>query len=173
MLVVNIGRKLDPDPAPAPAIEPANLPDPDRVLAAARGPWKIPVAWMNTDGDRLVAVNHDYILGVFHIVDVHRDNRTVTLDLQPAIAWQSLVGNVNPIDTYGDNSVRTADWSQLIKPADMAAPSGSLTINGWTLQVADDRRSAVVSGPTSLTVTALQGTAAHLAIAPTPDGPTA
>lgn len=40
-------KRLHSDPYLAPAaIDPGNLPDPGTVLAAARGPGKIPVAWM-------------------------------------------------------------------------------------------------------------------------------
>lgn len=167
MFVVNIARKLDPDrdPVLAPtSFEPGSLPDPDRVLAAARGPWRIPVASMQRHADRLVAVDHDYILGVFHIAGVHRDNRLVTFDLQPAAVGQSLIGTPNPIETYGGRTVRTVEWSQIAKPAGMTASSGSLTINGWTLQVTDDGRTAIVSGPASLTITALHGAAARLSV---------
>jgi hypothetical protein len=109
------------------------------------------------------------VLGVYTITAAHRDDAEpdqVTFDLRPAPSWQWAIGEANPFPfkqgnvtikkispVFADSFWDRSPQRRKDKPHD-----------GWILDVAEDGRSAVVSGPSHLVVSELQGVTARLAV---------
>ena len=176
MLAANTTDRLDTLDDALPQTPLDDLPDPVDVLAAAVGPWPLSPAVVKRFADRLVVAAGEVVVGVYTITAARRDptdDSQVSFDLRPALAWQWAIGRPNPFP-FGRRDIAIKKVSPVMADSfrDRGPHHRDNPPDGWILDIAEDGRSAVVSGPAGLALTELHGATAHMTLT-TPDNPPA
>lgn len=141
--------------------------DPQRGTAGAREAaskwWRISERLLKLEGDLLLAVANNIMVGVFDIVAWSRDDENdgkVVFDLLPSSRWGHLVGQPSPV-TWGRhqaNPVRKVNASTVLELASRRTAASSDDTSGWSLEVSEDGRQATVRAPaTNIVLESLSG----------------